>query len=754
MIRLQTVQRIGVIVAILIILVPTLPTLAQQRTLTIDNLYDPIRRVDFDGTYPSELSWLNSTSYVERRLSQDSFESPLARVDATTGERAELIDVDQFESAIREIPGFRPADASDVARQLDHLMNAERTAVVFDHLSDLYHYNVNTHTVHQLTHTPASEDEVSFSPDGRFIAFVQDHNLVVIDIAERHTRALTNDGDSRIRNGLLDWVYQEEIYGRGNFRGYWWSPDSSHIAYLQLNDQQVETFPIIDHVPYHPIVEEWEYPKAGDPNPVVRLGVVSTTGGETIWMELDSYKPDDRLIVNVGWTPSSSHVVFQAQNREQTWLDLNLANPEDGTIRRILRETSDAWVNVLDAPLWLDDGTVLWRSERTGWSHLYHITRDGSVIQQLTNGEWEVREVHGINKNEQVVFFSATKRSPIGLDVYRISLDGSGLRRLSDDIGTHNVVFNSDMTHFFDTWSDISTPPQVRVHTADGALVRIVTDNHVPARREYALPTPEFLQVTNRSGFVMEALMIKPPDFDPSRRYPVYQHVYGGPHIQRVQNAWTNETLYWQLLAQQGIIVWVLDNSTASGKGAVSTWPVYKRFGELELKDLEDGLDWLITQSFVDANRIGIEGWSYGGYMVSYALTHSTRWSMGIAGGSVTDWRDYDSIYTERYMRMPQHNTDGYKRSSPRFLADALHGALLLVHGSMDENVHMQNTLQFAYALQNAGKPFEMMIYPKSRHRIGTEDLEFHRRKTMLAFVHEHLRPGDASTDSAETSSR
>ena len=248
----------------------------------------------------------------------------------------------------------------------------------------------------------------------------------------------------------------------------------------------------------------------------------------------------------------------------------------------------------------------------------------------------------------------------------------------------------------------------------------------------------------------MEALLVKPPDFDPARRYPVYQHVYGGPHVQRVRNAWSRETLYWQLLAQHGIVVWVLDNRTASGKGAVSTWPVYQRFGELELQDLEDGLDWLTAQGYVDAERIGIEGWSYGGFMVSYALTHSRRWSMGIAGGSVTDWRDYDTIYTERYMRMPQHNPEGYARSSPRFDAADLHGALLLVHGSMDENVHMQNTLQFAHALQQAGRQFDMMIYPKSRHRLGGPDLEHHRRAKMLDFVLEasaarrprlHLRP-------------
>jgi dipeptidyl-peptidase-4 len=291
----------------------------------------------------------------------------------------------------------------------------------------------------------------------------------------------------------------------------------------------------------------------------------------------------------------------------------------------------------------------------------------------------------------------------------------------------------------------------VRLHAADGSEVRIIDANEPAVLESYTLSDPEFLQVTSRDGFVMEAVMIKPPDFDPTRRYPVYQHVYGGPHTPRVRDRWTGSTyMFWQLLAQRGLIVWIMDNRTASGKGAVSTWPVYKNFGELELRDIEDGVEWLGEQPYVDTSRIGIEGWSYGGFMVSYALTHSQSFAMGIAGASVTDWRDYDTIYTERYMLMPQNNPSGYQDSAPRFAADNLSGALLLIHGTMDENVHMQNTLQLAYALQKAGKRFDMMLYPKSRHRLGGLELEHHRHMTMLDFVMKHLRP---ETVAANTSS-
>ncbi len=712
---------------------------AQERILTVADLYDPASRIDSGGS-ALRATWIDDDHWVERTTPGASA-ALLSRVHAATGEREPLYDASAFATAVATVPGLGEDDARAIAQRSDHVMNAARTALVFDFADDLYHYDLDTSEVRRLTRTPEAETEVSFSPDDTLVAFVRGGNLSVVDVAAQREFPLTTDGGGRVRNGQLDWVYQEEIYGRGNFRGYWWSPDSSRLAYLQLDDRDVPIFTVLDHIPYRPEVEEWEYPKAGDTNPTVRLGIVRAAGGGTTWVDLGRYATDDPLIVDVGWMPDSGRVVFQVQNREQTWLDLDLADPLDGSVERVLRETSEAWVNVTGSPIWLDDGTFLWRSERTGWAHLYHLDGDGHVLHTVTEGEWEVRAVHGVDQRSGVVYFSGTERSPIGLDIYRVGLDGTGLRRLSETPGTHAARFNPGFTRYLDTWSDITTPSQVRLHAADdGAELRVVAARE-GALENYALPEPEFVQVKNRDGFVMEGLLIKPPDFDPSRRYPVYQHIYGGPHIQRVRNAWSQETLWWQLLAQRGIVVWVLDNQTASGKGAVSTWPVYQRFGELELRDQVDGLDWLVAQGFVDPNRIGIEGWSYGGFMVSYALTHSDRWAMGIAGGSVTDWRDYDTIYTERYMRMPQHNPEGYERSSPRFKAANLSGALLLVHGSMDENVHMQNTLQFAHELQRANRRFELMIYPKSRHRLGGPDLERHRREQMLAFVLEHLRP-------------
>ena len=726
------------------------PAAAQQQALTIDAIYHPDRRVDFNGDAPTGLTWIDDAHYLQRERA--SGRTNLLSVDAATGDAETFLDGAALEEALAELPGMGGAAARRAARSPRFVWNADHSAAVMNISSDLYHLDrrsADEVRVQRLTRDPAEEKMPAFSPDGRMVAFVRDYDLAVVDVDTGREWALTEGGDGvELLNGELDWVYQEEIYGRGNFKGFWWSPDSARLAYLQTDESPVQAFTVVDHLPYRLGLEHTNYPKAGDRNPLVRLGVVPAAGGETTWVDLGRYTPTDMLVVSVGWAPGGDEVVFQVQNREQTWLDLNLAEPASGAMTHLFRETTPAWVSVNGDPRWLDDGTFLWLSERSGWKHAYHYRADGDLIRQVTDGEWELRTLHGVDEDTGWVYFSGTRRSPIGGDVYRVRLDGDDLTRLSDRPGTHAARFSPGFTWYIDSWSDVETPIQVRLHEADGDEARVIAGNRVRALESYRLSSPEFLQVTARDGFVMEAMLIRPPDFDPSRRYPVFQHTYGGPHAQQVRNRWGGTAnLFYQLLAQHGIVVWVMDNRTASGKGAVSTWPVYQQFGKQELADIEDGIAWLREQPWVDPDRIGIEGWSYGGFMTSYALTHSDSFAMGIAGGTVTDWRDYDTIYTERYMRTPQNNPDGYRESSPRFNAADLHGALLLIHGTMDDNVHMQNTLQFAYELQKAGKQFDLMLYPRQRHGIVDPDQNAHLRQKMLDFTLEHLRPGGGTAN-------
>jgi dipeptidyl-peptidase-4 len=732
--------------------VSSLAAAAQQKVLSLDDIYDPGKRINFSGTPASDIAWIDGTHYAWGRSTRGGVD--WMRIDAATGSETPLFDAARMAAALAGLPGVGDEEARRSSRARGLTFNAAYTKALLRIADDLYVYSFEDGRAIRLTHAPGAEEHASFSPDSRLVAFVRANNLYVADVARGRETALTSDGTVKVRNGALDWVYEEEIYGRGQNRGYWWSPDSTRIAFLRIDDTPVPAYALVDHIPYQQNVEHWDYPKAGDPNPVVKLGVARVSGGPATWVDTSKYLEADRLIVRVGWTPDSQRVVYEVQNLTQTWLDLNAADVSSGAIRTIVRETSRFWIDSEDArvPVWLKDGSFLWQSDRSGWRHLYHYQRDGTLLKRVTTGTWELRTLHGIDEAGGWVYFSGTERSAIGGDVYRIRLDGSGLHRLSTPEGTHSAEFSPSFGFYIDSWSSVTTPAETTLRTSDGTLVRVIDENRVALLDDYNLSRPEFLQVRTRDGFVMEAMMIKPPDFDPSKRYPVYQFTYGGPHTPQVRNAWGGaQYMYHQLLAQKGIIVWICDNRTASGKGSESAWPLYRNLGELELRDIEDGVSWLRQQPYVDASRIGIHGWSYGGYMTSYALTHSTSFAMGIAGGAVTDWRDYDTVYTERYMGRPEENPEGYRKSSPRFFAGSLHGALLLVHGMIDDNVHMANTIQFAYELQKAQKPFQLMLYPKSRHGVSDPALVKHLRSTMLDFVLEHLTP-EASTRTASIS--
>ena len=709
---------------------------AQQKQLTIDDLYDPVKKVNFNGTVPN-IRWLKDGKHY--LLANDPAKKTVPRlqkVNAVTGEASPFLDTAKMEAAFNALGGITAADAKQLASRGSYDFNANETAVLINFANDLFYYQLGSNKALRVTNGAEEEVGETFSPDGSMIGFVRGGNMYVFDLGTERERQLTTDGSAKILNGRLDWVYQEELYGRGNFEAYWWSPDSTMLAYLRLDENPVHEFTVIDHIPYRQTVEVTPYPKAGDPNPTVQLGVVNAAGGATRWVDTFKYHPSDFLIVRVSWTPDSKKVVYQAQNREQTYLDLNFADAKDGKSTTAFRETTKAWVEVLDNPHWLKDGSFIWESARTGFHHLYLYSPDGKLVRQLTDGRWDLRSFEGLDQEKGVAYFSAIEHSAIAPHAYRVKLDGTGFTRLTTAPGSHSIDFNPTFTAYVDRWSDVNTPTQTRLHDADGKLIRVIEENKIEALNQYKLGKVEFLQVKTRDGFTMEAMMIKPPDFNPNKKYPVMSFTYGGPQAPSVRNAWGGVGGMWnQMLAQKGYIFWICDNRTASGKGVEYTWPVYGNMGELELRDLEDGLTWLKSQPYVDGSRIGLWGWSYGGYMTSYALTHSKSFKLGIAGGSVTDWRDYDSIYTERYMKTPQNNPEGYAKSAPRSAAKDLHGKLLLIHGAIDDNVHMQNTVQFVYELQKAGKQFDLMVYPKSRHGVGDPQLVKHMRTLMTDFI-------------------
>jgi dipeptidyl-peptidase-4 len=732
---------------------------AQDKLLTIDDIFslDPKVRVNFSGT-PTRLAW-SSDGRSFRQLRNGS----LIRVNAVTGDSVPYLDAGKFRSAL-ERAGVATDEAQRISTSFSQNFDDNETAILVTHANDLWHYNIAAGVLKRLTNTRDEELEADFSPDGKWVSFVRGNNLFVVDVLRSREKQLTRDGGEKILNGYLDWVYEEELYGRGQKRGYWWSPDSRYIAFLRLDESPVPKFVIANDIPDNQIVENTDYPQAGDPNPLVRLGIADVTRNSLIpnpgripgaggrlpasvlrvgdavkFVNLSLYKPEDLLIGRVAWAPDSRTVHFQAQNREQTYLDLNMADLT-GRVTLAFKETTPAWVSINDNPTFLKDGSFLWQSERSGWNHLYLYDRNGRPVRQVTDGKWEIRNVHGIDEATGWIYFSGTKDSHIAENTYRVRLQDGVIERLTTGNGHHTASFNSTFTHFVDTYSDVTTPSQQRLFGADGKLVRVINENPVPALAQYRLSKPEFMKVRTRDGFEMEAMMIKPPDFDPGRKYPVLQYTYAGPHAPSVRNSWGASRGMWhQMLAQRGYIIWVCDNRTASGKGAESTWPVYKRMGVLELRDIEDGVSYLKSLPYVDDSRIGIWGWSYGGFMTSYAMTHSKSFKAGIAGGIVADWRLYDSIYTERFMMTPQNNKAGYDETSVIKAAGNLHGRILLIHGMMDDNVHMQNATQLAYEFQKAGKQFDLMLYPTQRHGISNPAQVKHWYQMMTEWIVRNL---------------
>jgi dipeptidyl-peptidase-4 len=721
-----------VLSAILCTLLFALPTLAQQKLLTIDDIFDPVKKVNFGGTVPS-VRWLKDGKHY--LLTDATMKDKIQKVDAATGESVPFFDTAKMQAAFLTLGGITAPDAKQLANRGSYQWSNDETAVLINWNNDLFYYQLGSDKAFRITNNPEEEVGETFSPDDRMLGFVRNNNICIYDLAAQRERRLTSDGSPKIFNGRLDWVYQEELYGRGNFEAYWWSPDSTKLAYLRLDESPVPDFTVVDHIPYHQRLEVTPYPTSGDPNPVVQLGVINAAGGATRWVDTFKYQPTDFLIVRVSWTPDSAKVAYQAQNREQTFLDLNFAS-DDGKSTTVLHETSKAWVEAIDNPTWLNDGSFLWQSARSGWTHLYHYGADGKLLKQVTDGKWEVRSVDGIAEEAGDVYFTGTEHNPIANQAYRVKLDGSGFTRLTSSEGTHKVSLSPNSRFFIDSWNDINTPTQMRLYDGGGKLLRAIAENKVDALGQYKLGQAELLKVKTRDGFEMEAMMIKPPDFDPKKKYPVLEFTYSGPHSPSVKNSWGGAAYMWhQLMAQKGYIIWICDNRTASGKGVESELPVYKNFGELELRDLEDGVTWLKSQPYVDGDRIGLWGWSYGGFMTSYALTHSQSFKVGISGGTVSDWRNYDSIYTERYMQTPQNNPDGYWKSSPVHYAKDLHGKLLLIHGAIDDNVHVQNTIQFLYELQKAGKQVQLMLYPKSRHGVTDPILVKHMRQMMTDYL-------------------
>jgi dipeptidyl-peptidase-4 len=474
---------------------------------------------------------------------------------------------------------------------------------------------------------------------------------------------------------------------------------------------------------------------------------VEVAGGAARFLDLHGYSPDASLITHFVWQPDSRSALVYVQDRAQTWLDVLRWDTAKSDAQRLFRETTKAWVDNPGDPSFLADGSFLLTSERDGWRHLYHFAQDGSLTRQITSGPWEVRRLHAVV--DDAVYVSGTRDSHLAENLYRIRLDGTEPQRITDANYHHELTLSPQGRLLIDTHSRFDQSIKVQLLTSDGRLVRTIDSNPIVDLGRVELPSLEWQSITMRDGFVLDATLIKPPGFDATRKYPVWLRTYGGPHAPTLGWGWQSGRVHERLLAQMGIIAFRFDPRSASGRGACSAWTAFRQLGVQETLDIEDAVDWLTRQSFVDPQRIGLSGHSYGGFLTAYVMTHSTKFAAGISGVPVTDWRNYDTIYTERYMDLPQNNPSGYARTSVVDAAGRLHGRLLLLHGARDDNVHIANSMQFARALQQADAQFELMVYPDNRHGISGP----HYDRLVIDFIRRTMLGSDGSRPTVPTAS-
>ena len=575
-----------------------------------------------------------------------------------------------------------------------------------------YIYDLNENKFRLIIESEEEQVNAQFSPDGDKVGFVRGNNIFVADIKSGEEKQLTFDGSETILNGIFDWVYEEEFK---IIMGWEWSPDSKSIAFWRLDQSNVPKVYITnyDSLYFPPTVEY--YPKAGANNSLVQIGVVEINSGKTTWMDIG--KETDIYIPRMNFTKDPSMLSFQRLNRLQNKLELIIADVKTGEAKTIITETDTCWVDVFDNLTFLNDGKrFIWSSERDGFHHFYLYDISGKLINQITKGKWEIDNLISVDENKQIIYYTSLERSPLNIDLYSINLDGSNKKRMTDFKGTHSINMSSNNKFYIDKFSNINTIPSTYLYDTDGSVVSKLIEANMNVFNDYNFSPVEFLTFTTSDGVELNAAMIKPDDFDPSKKYPVLIDNYSGPGSQVVQDVWSTNPLL-RMYAQNGYLIFWLDNRGTGGRGKAFKNIVYKNLGHYEVNDMIEAAKYLISTGFVDSSRIGINGVSYGGYMAALTILKGADYfKAAIAGAPVIHWKFYDTIYTERYMQTPELNPEGYRESSPLEYVEKLKGKLLLIHGMVDDNVHLQNSVAFINALEELNKQFEVMFYPESFH--------------------------------------
>jgi len=700
---------------------------------------------------PADVRWMPDGKRLLVR-GADGDRTLLWLEDALTGQRRTVADWTELQESLKaQRPDRAEGRLGDVnagnAARSRSVVAPDGSALVGLAAGDLYLLDLETGEARFLTDDPEPELYPAFSPDGTRLAWVRDGDLYWQALATGAVHRLTVRGDDdHLLHGQAPWVLEEEL---GVEQSFWWSPDGDRLLLLRYDVSPVDVVAIENHLPTIPVVEQQRYPKAGRPNPVTRLGVVALDGAPPAYFDLD-LEPGGSL-PRAGWTPAG-RIWVQRLDRAQTSLELLELDPASGRVRPLVEERDPAWVNLGGDPLFLDDGRFLWRSERTGWWHLELRQADGTLERRLTEGPWEVTAVAGLLAGRDRVLVQTTRHGVRERHLEVVPIDGGEIRRSSGVAGTHEALLAPAGDLWLQTHSSRERPPRKIVHRADGTEVRLLADGRPPELDRFRRSPVEMGTVSAPDGTVLHHATVRPPDFDPGRRYPVLLYVYGGPHSQLVVDEWGGTIeLFAQLLAQQGIVVRWVDNRGTAGRGRDFERAIHRRLGQVELADQLAGLEPLLAEPWADRERVAIYGGSYGGFMALMGLLDAPDvFSAGIAYAPVTDWRLYDTAYTERYMQTPEANPDGYAAADRVARASGLEGALLLVHGTMDNNVHLHHTLRLVEALALDAHPFELMLYPEVRHPVRRSRYKHHFHQLKLDFLRRHLLTGTATGPSQD----
>ena len=740
-----TTQEVSAQIFMAILYVPVLVagSLLHAQTPTLTTAW-----VAGEGSHVDDMpsfTWLENGSAILADDRQPSSQQTFESLDPATGKLRPLLDAKRAMASLRSIaPGTE--NQGNLPWPITFDRAGKQALYIFG--GDIFLLDLDAASFTRLTQTPEEEKDPEFSPNGKLVSFVRTNNIYLYDLATHKEIQLTHDGSQTTLNGTLSWVYWEEVFGRHD-TGYWWSPDSQSIAYLQTDEAGVPVSTFVDFSPANPRLIHQTYPRPGDHNPVVRVGILSIEEASNHWVTLPHNAKPYEWLLRVNWLPDSKHLSFKTLDRSQTSLGLYLADRQGTDVRRLLTETDPAWVNVNDDLYFLRSGQFLWASERDGFMHLYRYDGDGTLINQVTKGAWAIvssqggafwvhQGVVGIDQANDWIYFTALKDSSIERQLYRIHSNGTGLARISKEAGKHAIGMSPDARYYFDTYSTLHTLPSLSLHSADGELKATIASPR-PELLPKDLQYPELLTIPAADGFLMPAQILKPQNFDPTHRYPVILHVYGGPSAPTVSDGWQNETLFDNVLAAKGYICVAIDNRAATAISKTLENTLQASPGAGETADLVAGIRWLKAQPWVDDNRVGVWGWSGGGTMTLNLMTRSQEFKAGIAGAPVTDWRFYDSKWGESFLKLPQDNPAAYESASLIPRARDLHGSLMLVYGTYDDNVHPQNEEAFMNALINAGKPYQVELFPMRKHGFLDIPALVQRYNAMLAFWQNNL---------------